>query len=281
MEGVTSPPLVQGSTKNSYINPLLISLLGVVFTFTAILAYHLVLVKYCIRRHASSAAAAQSTAASKPPTGVDEKVLRTIPIVAFSAVKRGMEDDQLDECVVCLGELEDEDLVRLLPNCKHAFHASCIDQWFAAHQSCPMCRSPIQEQNNAAESLDPHRADDSERRGTIESGAINSSGAQPSPARERSSGLLRHCASLVLPPPPVRSDSRFKRSVSLDRHRIIVVINNHSSDSSSSRGILSRSGSCSAPSLTLTHIDRASAKWFRSLSRLQMGKGRNGVILPY
>lgn len=273
MEGVTSPPLDQGSTRNSYFNPLLISMLGIVVTAFAIIAYHFVLVKYCIRRHASSTTAAQSPTASKPPTGVDDNVLKSIPIVAFSAVKGGI--DQLDiECVVCLGDMEDEDMVRLLPNCKHAFHAACIDQWFVAHESCPTCRSPIEEQIDAAGSVDPqYPADDSDRGGIVES---NSGGEQ------RSSGLLRHCVSLVLPlAMEERSCSRLKRSVSVGGPFVVINLqmNNFLSDSSSSRGILTSSGSRSAP--PLTHFDPASAKWLRSLPRLQMGTGRNAAILPF
>ncbi|CAM0910413.1 unnamed protein product [Alopecurus aequalis] len=45
------------------------------------------------------------------------------------------------ECVVCLQELEDGDVVRVLPACRHFFHVSCIDAWLCAHSSCPVCRA--------------------------------------------------------------------------------------------------------------------------------------------
>ncbi|KAM0840385.1 hypothetical protein ACQ4PT_059704 [Festuca glaucescens] len=45
------------------------------------------------------------------------------------------------ECVVCLQELEDGDVVRVLPACRHFFHVSCIDAWLRAHSSCPVCRA--------------------------------------------------------------------------------------------------------------------------------------------
>lgn len=45
------------------------------------------------------------------------------------------------ECVVCLQELEDGDVVRVLPACRHFFHGSCIDTWLCAHSSCPVCRA--------------------------------------------------------------------------------------------------------------------------------------------
>ncbi|KAK1610307.1 hypothetical protein QYE76_033980 [Lolium multiflorum] len=45
------------------------------------------------------------------------------------------------ECVVCLQELEDGDVVRVLPACRHFFHVNCIDGWLCAHSSCPVCRA--------------------------------------------------------------------------------------------------------------------------------------------
>ncbi|XP_024315500.1 E3 ubiquitin-protein ligase ATL41 [Brachypodium distachyon] len=45
------------------------------------------------------------------------------------------------ECVVCLQELADGDVVRVLPACKHFFHGGCIDVWLRTRSSCPVCRA--------------------------------------------------------------------------------------------------------------------------------------------
>lgn len=47
------------------------------------------------------------------------------------------------ECVVCLQDLEDGDVVRVLPTCRHFFHGGCIDVWLRAHSSCPVCRADL------------------------------------------------------------------------------------------------------------------------------------------
>ncbi|KAK8617560.1 hypothetical protein V6N13_080470 [Hibiscus sabdariffa] len=47
------------------------------------------------------------------------------------------------ECSVCLTEFEDDETLRLLPKCSHAFHIPCIDTWLRSHTNCPMCRAPI------------------------------------------------------------------------------------------------------------------------------------------
>ncbi|KAF7818868.1 RING-H2 finger protein ATL70 [Senna tora] len=47
-------------------------------------------------------------------------------------------------CSICLGDYKDSDMVRVLPDCAHLFHVSCIDPWLRIHPTCPLCRtSPI------------------------------------------------------------------------------------------------------------------------------------------
>ncbi|KAK4396428.1 RING-H2 finger protein ATL52 [Sesamum angolense] len=270
MESITSPPMQQGSS-GSILSPLLISMLGILLTSLALIVYHFFLIKYCMSRHHT--ATTQPEPAAPSPTGIDDKLLQTIPVFTFSAVKRDMDQE---ECVVCLGELEDDDMVRLLPNCKHAFHLPCIDRWFAAHASCPLCRSPaVVEEINVVPCPESHRTSDSD---------CETSTSVPSP-REQSFGLLRHCASLVLPPPvDRRSLPRLKRSMSMDQSLVVINLQRANcfsgSSSSSSRGrVLRRSGSCSTRSMS--HFDRMPSMWLRSFSRLRSGKGNNGPILPY
>uniref|UniRef100_A0ACD5WY76 Uncharacterized protein n=1 Tax=Avena sativa TaxID=4498 RepID=A0ACD5WY76_AVESA len=44
------------------------------------------------------------------------------------------------ECAVCLAEMADGEKGRLLPGCGHRFHVECIDRWFRANSTCPLCR---------------------------------------------------------------------------------------------------------------------------------------------
>uniref|UniRef100_A0ACD5WUQ3 Uncharacterized protein n=1 Tax=Avena sativa TaxID=4498 RepID=A0ACD5WUQ3_AVESA len=46
-----------------------------------------------------------------------------------------------DSCAVCLDELREGALVRMLPSCKHYFHASCVDVWLLSRATCPLCRA--------------------------------------------------------------------------------------------------------------------------------------------
>lgn len=75
----------------------------------------------------------------KELTGIDQSVLRSIPVVDFNSkdFKYGV------ECVVCLSELVEGDKTRVLPMCNHLFHADCIDSWLRSHSTCPICRNKV------------------------------------------------------------------------------------------------------------------------------------------
>ncbi|KAK7307372.1 hypothetical protein VNO77_40377 [Canavalia gladiata] len=49
--------------------------------------------------------------------------------------------DESDTCAVCLGDFEEGEELRSLPECMHSFHVSCIDMWLNSHSSCPVCRA--------------------------------------------------------------------------------------------------------------------------------------------
>jgi len=47
------------------------------------------------------------------------------------------------ECTICISEAEKGDEVVALP-CKHWFHGECVAMWLRQHNTCPVCRSPIE-----------------------------------------------------------------------------------------------------------------------------------------
>lgn len=74
------------------------------------------------------------------PVGMDVAALRSLPVFVFSA--KGEEEEEV-ECAVCLSELGDGEVGRLLPECKHGFHIDCIDMWLLCHSTCPLCRVAV------------------------------------------------------------------------------------------------------------------------------------------
>lgn len=78
-----------------------------------------------------------------PPTfGLDRALIAALPV--FNVKSGGGGVNNATECVVCLSALEDEEMAKLLPNCKHSFHVGCIDRWLASHSTCPLCRAMVQ-----------------------------------------------------------------------------------------------------------------------------------------
>lgn len=47
------------------------------------------------------------------------------------------------ECTICIDEMHEGDEVTVLP-CKHWFHGECVVLWLKEHNTCPICRSPIE-----------------------------------------------------------------------------------------------------------------------------------------
>ncbi|KAG8372347.1 hypothetical protein BUALT_Bualt12G0056600 [Buddleja alternifolia] len=82
-----------------------------------------------------------NTSLNHPPSrinsGINRKVIESLPLFRFSSL-RGQKDGL--ECAVCLNKFEPEEILRLLPKCKHAFHVECVDTWLDGHSTCPLCR---------------------------------------------------------------------------------------------------------------------------------------------
>ncbi|CAN0913611.1 E3 ubiquitin-protein ligase ATL41 [Linum grandiflorum] len=71
-------------------------------------------------------------------TGLDPAVIASLPISAYRSSTDAV------ECAVCLSLLEEDEMVRSLPNCGHGFHAECVDKWLSCHTTCPICRTEAQ-----------------------------------------------------------------------------------------------------------------------------------------
>ncbi|XP_065871014.1 RING-H2 finger protein ATL54-like [Euphorbia lathyris] len=80
--------------------------------------------------------------------GLQPSVINSISVCKF---KKGDGLVEGADCAVCLSEFEEDETLRLLPKCNHAFHIPCIDTWLRSHTNCPMCRAPIVVPNPIAE----------------------------------------------------------------------------------------------------------------------------------
>ncbi|GJP52300.1 hypothetical protein CLOM_g11426 [Closterium sp. NIES-68] len=108
--------------------------------------------------------------------GLDPETVQALPTVTFSREKlREGCCESFRECAVCLGEYEEGECIKTLPSCGHRFHATCIDVWFCAHTTCPICRfnlKPAKPANKEADSSG----------GATDSGASGTAGDEVEPS---------------------------------------------------------------------------------------------------
>ncbi|KAK4356287.1 hypothetical protein RND71_025258 [Anisodus tanguticus] len=72
--------------------------------------------------------------------GLSQDVIDSISVFKYKKDETLIEGT---DCSVCLTEFEEDESLRLLPKCSHAFHIPCIDTWLRSHKNCPLCRAPI------------------------------------------------------------------------------------------------------------------------------------------
>ncbi|CAI9761251.1 unnamed protein product [Fraxinus pennsylvanica] len=137
------PPLPPSSESRAPLfNPGVAVIVGVLTTIFTIIFLLLLYVKHCKRgMHVNhSRGYSQSAMVARKNSGIDPKVIASLPIFRFKSLM-GQKDGL--ECAVCLNRFEPTEVLRLLPKCKHAFHVECVDTWLDAHSTCPLCRYQV------------------------------------------------------------------------------------------------------------------------------------------
>ncbi|KAK1432804.1 hypothetical protein QVD17_09705 [Tagetes erecta] len=94
-------------------------------------------------------------------SGLDQTFIDALPVFMYKAVGANEPFD----CAVCLCEFSENDKLRLLPTCSHAFHINCIDTWLLSNSTCPLCRNTLfdpgfSKDNPIFDYDDPREADD-------------------------------------------------------------------------------------------------------------------------
>ncbi|KAK4436494.1 RING-H2 finger protein ATL66 [Sesamum alatum] len=80
----------------------------------------------------------------RPPSrSLDIATVNRMAVVLYkkSASSGGSRSEA--ECCICLEIFGDKEEVKVLPECRHCFHSECVDKWFTAESSCPLCRASL------------------------------------------------------------------------------------------------------------------------------------------
>ncbi|KAF9874802.1 putative ankyrin repeat protein [Colletotrichum karsti] len=143
---------------------------------------------------------------------------------ALSKLERKKVDEKMlgpegkAECTICIDDFNLGDDATVLP-CKHWFHDQCVVMWLKEHNTCPICRTPIEEassNNNSGNARTPGN-------NTASDATPGSSGSNQAPAHahwdDAPPGIPGHWGPPSFPPaftarpvffggpPPVPSDS--------------------------------------------------------------------------
>lgn len=142
-------------------SPLVIAIIGILASAFLLVSYYAIISKYCGNSDSSSRRNSREVQPSNneeiveddydgsihqhepwliTTPGLDEALIKTITLVKY---KKGDGLITSSDCSVCLGEFLEDDTLRLLPKCSHAFHVACIDTWLRSHSNCPLCRANI------------------------------------------------------------------------------------------------------------------------------------------
>ncbi|KAK4192000.1 E3 ubiquitin-protein ligase RING1-like protein [Podospora australis] len=91
------------------------------------------------------------------------------------------------ECTICMDELNKGDEVTVLP-CTHWYHGECVTLWLKEHNTCPICRKPVESQdaarNNSPRSPRSPGPQQSEAGPSSSAAAASTSGSSSSPRSE-------------------------------------------------------------------------------------------------
>ncbi|XVF12972.1 hypothetical protein REPUB_Repub08aG0166600 [Reevesia pubescens] len=75
--------------------------------------------------------------------GLDGQTIEAYPITLLGESKR-LPRPSDNTCPICLSEYQAKEKLRTIPDCKHYFHAICIDEWLKLNAACPLCRNTLE-----------------------------------------------------------------------------------------------------------------------------------------
>ncbi|KAG7532912.1 Zinc finger RING-type [Arabidopsis thaliana x Arabidopsis arenosa] len=163
------PPIFHHVSSTGTSFPILaVAVIGILATAFLLVSYYVFVIKCCLNWHRIDILRRFSLSRRRRNDqdplmvyspeirnrGLEESVIRAIPIFkfkkrndqndgVFTGEGEGEEEKSSQECSVCLSEFQDEEKLRIIPNCCHLFHIDCIDVWLQNNANCPLCRARV------------------------------------------------------------------------------------------------------------------------------------------
>jgi len=173
--------------------------------------------------------------------------------------KKAIDDEMLGpegkaECTICIDDLSKGDEVLVLP-CKHWFHNDCVIYWLRQHNTCPICRTPIEARGAAGRTNSSSNGPQSATSGhapfsssTSEPGRMPSSSSQFAQAQNPPPIQFMDWTAHFAQPAPQARQERAARDPSesldrLQRIRRLAELGNNSALSEANREYMQSGGS--------------------------------------
>ncbi|XP_041023036.1 RING-H2 finger protein ATL51-like [Juglans microcarpa x Juglans regia] len=143
---------MDGDHRKFQFSPVFIGVLGVIAGAIVVATYHYIAVACCNRRLAAQSPPSRHQLA--PQTNQEDRPSSTSnSMVQLLPVFRYCKETEQETCAVCLCEFKEAEEIRVLPECLHLFHVTCIDTWLNCHSNCPLCRADTMPSRHAILSL--------------------------------------------------------------------------------------------------------------------------------
>ncbi|XP_059275698.1 RING-H2 finger protein ATL52-like [Lycium ferocissimum] len=210
------------------LSPLVIGIIGILVSAFLLVSYYVIMSKCCghriaLRRrdnHLNNLELEDNDPSNHEAwhvhtTGLDESLIKSIRVFKY---KKGSGLAEGTDCSVCLSEFQEDESLRLLPKCSHAFHVMCIDTWLKSHSNCPLCRANIVFVNASPPPL-PHQVIE-----VIEAPLMNERTSENQPENDIEMGVREEheeeVAESRVPPKRLVTENmnlQIRRSVSMDQ----------------------------------------------------------------
>ncbi|KAJ7530242.1 hypothetical protein O6H91_15G086200 [Diphasiastrum complanatum] len=131
---------------NSRFDPSIAIIIFVVMTSLIIFGFVAVYISVCLASERDTDSLEHPSSGQRQERlsqGLDKAMIASLPCLRYSSVQKGKQEKVITECPVCLTEFGENEYIRFLPRCGHAFHLDCIDMWLFSHSNCPLCRRSL------------------------------------------------------------------------------------------------------------------------------------------
>lgn len=127
------------------LSPLTVAIIAIICAAAMLLTYHCVVARWCNQQEPDSRHGDPqlpvTNVGDTPQSSIENSIAELIPSYKYTKdIGLVSKTEDGGTCSVCLCEFMDGEPVRVLPECLHPFHVSCIDTWLHSHSSCPLCR---------------------------------------------------------------------------------------------------------------------------------------------